>query len=444
MESNLVSPYIQSFFQITINSITLNNAIELVVIVLLLIASALISGSEVAYFSLKPADLNTLKEKNTDKAHLLLSLLDKSEKLLATILVANNFINIAIVIISTYLTSHLFVFESTGAQFLFQVIIITFILLLFGEIIPKLIANHKPVAFALLMTYPLKSIIWLFSPVTNILLKTSGIFKQLVPKQNQQFSIDELSHAIELTEDNLKDDEERILQSIVNFSNIEVRQIMKSRVDVIALSIKTPFNEVIETINKYGYSRIPVFQKDFDNVQGILFIKDLLPHLGKGQNFHWQSLIRPPYFIHESKKINELLQEFQAKKIHLAVIIDEYGGTSGIVTLEDILEEIIGEISDELDNDRRPYQLISKNKYVFEAKILLQDFCKILDIDFEIFNDINSDIESLAGLLLKIKGGFPEQNEIIRYKNLLFKIKSIDQRRIKEIIVEKLPTDESQ
>lgn len=430
-----------SFFSFTIHPITSDIVFGGMVVLLLLFISALISGSEVAFFSFSPQDIDSLKKEKSRKKDVVLKLVEKTDQLLATILITNTFVNIGIVILSSYLTNQIFDFsQSKVFGFIFQVVIITFFLLLFGEIMPKLVANHRPKVFALFMAYPLNFIFYVFKPFTNLLTHSTSIFKNLLPPK-EQISIDELSHALELTDDSFKR-EEKILQGIVNFANIEVKGIMRSRQDVILLNVSENLDEVTKKINQYGFSRIPVYQKSFDTVKGILFIKDLIPHLHKGKNFHWQSLIRPPYFVHETKKINELLQEFQAEKVHMAIVVDEYGGTSGIVTLEDILEEIVGEITDEFDKEDVGYERINDHKFVFQGKILLQDFAKVIDVNPEIFEEIRGDSDTLAGLILEIKGGFPEQNEMIKFENLIFRIKSIDQRRIKEIIVEIIPPDE--
>lgn len=424
------------FFEISLKPISFDIIIGSIMVVLLLFFSAVISGSEVAFFSLSPSVLEKFKKNPSRKKKIILNLLDKADYLLATILVANNLINVAIVILASFLTTMVFDFsKSPTFGFIFQIVGITFILLLFGEIIPKLIANYRAISFAKFMALPLNIVFVLFKPITTILTRTSTVFNKIGPSMKNQISMDELSHAIELTDD-LSNREEKILQGIVNFTNIEVKSIMRSRQNIISINTSENIEEVSAKIIENGYSRMPVYHKTFDNIKGILFIKDLLPHLKKDKNFHWQSLIRPPFFVHETKKINELLQEFQIKKVHLAIVVDEYGGTSGIVTLEDILEEIVGEINDEFDKEVAYYEKVNNHKYIFQAQVLLQDFAKILDINHEIFEEVRGDSDTLGGLILEIKGEFPEQNEIVRYKDFIFRIKSINQRRIKEIIVE--------
>ena len=430
-----------SFFSITIQPITADVILAGVVVLLLLFISAIISGSEVAFFSFSPQDIDTLRKEKSRKKEVVLSLVEKKDQLLASILITNNFVNIGIVILSSYLTNKIFNFsQSPVFGLLFQLVIITFLLLLFGEIIPKLIANNRPKRFALFMAYPLNITFIVLKPITRLLTRSTSLFKKLTPPK-ESISIDELSQALELTDDSFKR-EEKILQGVVNFTNIEVKSIMRSRQDVVAINLTETLEEITHKINKYGYSRFPVYQNSFDTVKGVLFIKDLLPHLHKGKNFHWQSLIRPPYFVYETKKINELLQEFQSEKVHIAIVVDEYGGTSGIVSLEDVLEEIVGEINDEFDKENIDFERVNENKYIFKGKTLLQDFAKITDVNPDIFEPVKGDSDTLAGLILEIKGGFPGQNEIIKFENFIFRIKSIDQRRIKEIIVERIPNKE--
>jgi len=400
--------------------------------VVLLFLSALVSGSEVAFFSLTPNDIENLKNSKSNVAKTALKLLESPRKLLATILVSNNFINIAIVILSTYLMNSLINFG--GSQiigFIIQVVLITFLLLLFGEIIPKVYANKYSSKFALSMAIPLQVLSFLFKPVTSILV-SSARFLDKYFKKKQSFSINDLSSALEIASDGL-DEEKEILKGIVEFGNTEVSEIMRPRVDVLAIDISSSFSDVLNNIVDDGYSRIPVFDKSFDDIKGILYIKDLLPHIQKKNNFHWQSLIRPPYFIPEKKKINDLLEELQKKKIHMAIVVDEYGGTSGIVTMEDIIEEIVGDISDEFDEDEVNFSKINKDNFLFDGKILLNDFYKIVDADNSVFDDIKGDADTLAGLILEIKGEFPKLYDKIVYKQFTFTIEEIDKRRIVKI-----------
>ncbi len=409
-------------------------------VILLLFFSALISGSEVAYFSLTGTHKQDLAEKNTKSSKIALELLRNPEKLLATILVANNFINVTIIIISTYITQPLLIaIESTAIKFLIQVVVLTFLLLLFGELMPKVYANQFPMKHALRMARPLRFVSKIFSPLSNILISSTNLINKRLKKRRQNLSMDELSHAIEMASEDLSE-EKTMLEGIVKFSNIQVREIMRPRVDVVALDIKYKLNTVISIIVDSGYSRIPVYQGNFDHIKGILYIKDLLPYLKVEDktSFSWQKLIREHYFVPEFKKISELLEEFQQKKIHMAIVIDEYGGSSGLVTMEDILEEIVGEISDESDHEALPYRQQKNDIWEFTASVSLNDFCKIMQCDFDIFNEIRGDADSLAGLVLEILGEMPSTDEIIEFADFQFKVTSVDNRRIKTIEVKKV------
>lgn len=405
------------------------------IVLFLLISSALVSGSEVAYFSLSPAELNKLRRSKLKIDQAVIRLLGIPDKLLATILVANNFINIGIVIISAFITSKLFNFSGPAAYgFIIQVIIITCLLLFFGEILPKVYASRYAVKFSKLMAKPLDISEKIFRPINSFLIYSTSIVNKKFMQKRKNISIAELSDALELTQHDISEDK-KILKGIVKFSNIYVKEIMKSRLDVVSVDITTKFKDLMSIINNSGYSRIPVYENTFDNIKGILYIKDLLPYIHKSGFFKWQSLIRPPYYIPESKKINDLLKEFQINKIHMAIVIDEYGGSSGIVTLEDILEEIVGEITDEYDYEESIYTKIDENQYIVEGKILLNDFYKILNISENVFDDIKGDADTLAGLLLELRGEIPGKDEKISYKNFVFKVISVDKRRIIKIHV---------
>jgi len=356
--------------------------------------------------------------------------------LLATILITNNFVNIAIVILFTYIFSTVIhITEAPWLEFLIQVVIVTFIILLFGEILPKLYANLFPVRVSLLMAYPMQFCTKIFYPVSSFLIISTSFVRKKLTKKRQNLSMEQLSDALDLAADDITE-EKTILEGIIKFGNIEVRGIMKSRLDVMAIDIHTRFSNLIQLVIDSGYSRIPVFSGSFDNIKGILYIKDLLPHLNKGDNFSWQSLIRPPYYVPENKKIDDLLHEFQTKKIHMAIVVDEYGGTSGIITLEDILEEIVGEISDEADEDDKIHQQIDNKTFIFDGKISLNDFYKITSIPDDLLDPVKGDADTLAGLILEIKGEFPKAGDKIHYNNLHFSIESVDKRRILQIRVE--------
>jgi len=395
----------------------------------------MISGSEVAFFSLSPGDIEKMQKKKTKINKLILKLLDIPERLLATILIANNFINVAIVILTAYVSNSLIDFSQAKILgIIFNVVFITFLLLLFGEILPKIYATLLPRKFAAFMAYPLLYLNGLFRPISSLLMYSTSFVNKRVGHRGHNISINDLSHALELTSSGMSEDK-NILKRIVKFGNIDVKEIMKSRVDVTVVDNKSSFSQLINIILESGYSRIPVFEDTFDNVRGVLYIKDLLPHLHKNDTFKWQELIRPPYFVPENKKINDLLTEFQTKKIHLALVIDEYGGTSGIVTLEDILEEIVGEITDESDDDEIIYSKQDNNNYIFEGKILLNDFFKITNIKDDVFDEVKGEADTLAGLILELRGEIPEKNSTVSYKNFNFRIESADKRRIKQIKV---------
>ncbi len=399
---------------------------------LLLLCSALISGSEVAFFSLNP---NNWQEKDIDKRQKVIKkLLHRPNYLLATILITNNFVNVAIIILSSYITASLFNFNSFPImEFIIQVVVVTFLLLLLGEVIPKVFANQNALAFASLMSTPINILSKLFNPVSSVLVATTSVIEKRFQNKGYQISVDELSTALDLAgENDTNEEEKRILRSIVEFGNIDVKEIMKSRVDVVAIEEQTSFKKVKELVISSGYSRIPVYKENFDTILGVLYIKDMLLHIKK-EKFDWTNLVRNPFFVPESKMIDDLLKEFQEKKIHLAVVVDEYGGTSGIVTLEDIIEEIVGEINDEFDDDGIMYSKLDNNNYIFEGKISLNDVLKTVDGEIDYFDEVKGDADTLAGLILELKGNIPEKGEVLVYKPYTFTIESVDQRRVKRV-----------
>jgi len=405
----------------------------ILIVVILLVGSALISGSEVAYFSLSPTDKQNLEDRSSRNSRAVLELIRKPERLLGTILITNNFINVGIVILSSFVMNKLIEFGSSKTlQFLVQVVVVTFSLLLFGEILPKLYANLYSSRFAQFMAYPLKFFGKLFYPISSLLIYSTSMVNRRLARKKLNISIDDLSEALELTSDNISEDK-NILEGIINFGNIDVKEIMKARIDVVSADIKTNLDELISIAIDSGYSRIPIYDKTFDNVKGILYIKDLLPHIQKSKNFKWQSLIRPLHYVPENKKIDDLLNEFQTKKIHMAIVVDEYGGTSGIITLEDIIEEIFGEITDESDEDEVFFNQISADEYLFNGKILLNDLYKILETEDDIFESVRGDADTLAGLILELKGDFPDKGEKTSFRNFVFIIEAVDRRRIKQI-----------
>lgn len=410
--------------------------IELIVLVFLLICSAFISGSEVAFFSLGPSNMDKLENNPSRNSYAALKLLDKPDELLSTILIANNFVNVSIVLLSAYISEQLFDFaENPVLGFILEVVIITFILLLFGEILPKVYATKANVKFTLIMSIPLTVCKKTFRPLSIFLIRSTSLVKRRTGQKDYGISKGELSEAISITSGENKEDE-KILKGIVKFGNIEAKEIMSPRIDIMAIDIKTPFRELIPPIIESGYSRIPVFSGTFDKVQGILYVKDILPHYHKPNSFNWQSLMRPPYFVPENKRINDLLEEFQTKKIHLAIVIDEYGGTSGIITLEDILEEIVGEIPDEHDSEDISFEKINDNIYIFEGKTLLNDFFKVVEIENDPFEEVRGDSDTLAGLILELTGEIPETGFSIDCKQFRFNILAADKRRIKKLRVE--------
>jgi gliding motility-associated protein GldE len=420
---------------IGINTPDFKIVIGLLVIIILLIGSALMSASEVAFFSLGPEDLENLKTNKDKKSKTVLKLYSNPEKLLSTVLVANNTVNIAIVLLAAFLSLRIFNFSSEPVLgFIINVVIITFLLLFFGEVMPKVYASRNHISIALFMAYPLTVLEKVFKPITSLLIFSSSFVKKRTGTRRSNISMDDLSDALEMTSEDFTEDE-KILKGIVNFGNINVSAIMCSRTDVTAIDIKYGFDKIVPIIINSGFSRIPVYSGSFDSVKGILYAKDVLPYTNNPGSFKWQALLRPPYFVPETKKINDLLKEFQTKKIHMAVVIDEYGGTSGIVTLEDILEEIVGEITDESDEDQLLFRKLDENTYIFEAKILLNDFCKVLDIDEKLFEEVRGESETLAGLILELTGEIPQKDQIIKYGDFIFRIESADRRRIKEIRV---------
>lgn len=407
----------------------------LIAVVVLLIASALVSGSEVAYFSLEPKDKQEIEKKKSRAYTYMKALLVNPEKLLATILISNNLVNVAIIIITSYLSSIMIDFgDRFVLKFIFQVIFITFLLLLFGEILPKVYASKHPLRFAAFMAYPLYFSQKLFYPLSALLMGSSSFIRKRF-QRNQVISIDDLSEAFDLTEKNLDEDKD-ILKGIVRFGSTDVSEIMRSRLDIVALDLTTHFKKLLQVVIDSGYSRIPVYDSDIDHIKGVLYIKDLLPFISESDDFQWQKLIRETYFVPESKKIDDLLEEFKVHKNHLAIVIDEYGGTSGLVTLEDILEEIIGEITDEFDDENTHYTRIDENHYIFEGRTLLNDFFKIVDEKDDYFDEERGDADTLAGLILEQTESMPGKHFQLTIKNYQFTIESVDERRIKQIKVQ--------
>ncbi len=411
----------------------------LLALALLVFLSALVSGSETAFFSLKPVDMDALKNKHGKKGEKVLRLLEKPKELLATVLISNNFINVGIVILSTYFSSLLFNLKAYPVgSFIIQVVVITSVILIFGEILPKILANKNPAPFAMFMAQPVRVLITLFKPLSAVLVSSTSMIDKKIGRKGYNISYSELSDAIDITVDSSTPEEEKmILKGIATFGEKEASEIMRSRVNVTALEINTPYEEVLKTVVESGFSRIPVYEETFDKVKGILYIKDLLPDFDKGAGKNWTKLLRKPFFVPENKKINDLLQEFREKKIHMAIVVDEYGGTSGIITLEDIIEEIVGEINDEFDVDDEQYRYrqVSDNTYIFEAKVPLNDVCRILKLDDNYFDDVRGEADSLGGLILEAQGTIPPVGTSLQIKDFQMDILSADERKIEEVKV---------
>ena len=406
----------------------------LVVSLFLLLMSAFASGSEIAFFSLTPKDLSELDSDNV-KDRKILMLRDDSERTLATILITNNFINVTIIMLLNYFFSQIVDFGTAyWLHFLVVTVLLTFLLLLFGEIIPKVYSRVSPLAFCRRVVNGILFFRQLFWPIGTLLLGSGIIAERFVQRREYDISADELEQALDMTDKEEIRDEKEMLEGIIRFSDEMVKEIMTSRQDIVDIDIKSSFKDVIDNIVENNYSRIPVYQRSIDNIRGILYIKDLLPHIGKANSFRWQTLIRPAHFVPETKKIDDLLREFQTNKVHIAIVVDEFGGTSGIITLEDILEEIVGEISDEYDEEDNGYVKLDYKTYVFEGKTKIVDLCRILSLDDDYFEKFD-EADTLAGLLLELKGDFPGIHEKFEFGNLIFEILKKEQRRIARVKV---------
>ena len=419
-----------------LHSIDFEFLFGIIAIVVLLACSAFISGSEVALFSLSQKDIDDISNKDYNSGTLISRLLEKPKKLLATILVANNFVNIAIVIIFSSFSGRLFNgIESSVLRFVLEVVVVTFFILLFGEVLPKIYANRNNMEFAKKVAIPISIMNNILSPISVPMRNGILFIEKKLNVQKGNFSVDQLSQALELTSQNdTTDGEQKILEGIVTFGNTEVRQVMSPRIDVFALNIEESFVQVMPKIVEKGYSRIPVYKENIDQIEGILFIKDLIPYIDS-EDFDWTKLLRQPFFVPENKKLDDLLKDFQGMKSHLAVVVDEYGGTSGIISLEDVLEEIVGDISDEFDDEDLIYSQIDDKNFLFEGKISLKDFYRIIEVDENEFESKKGEAETLAGFLLEISGNFPKKRQKITFHNLIFTIENVDKRRIKQIKV---------
>jgi gliding motility-associated protein GldE len=409
---------------------------SIIILLILLFLSALISGAEVAFFSLSKEDLTKASESKSNVQKIVVELLENPQKLLATILISNNFVNILVVLIFAYLGNTIFSkITPIELKFGVEVILVTFLILLFGEVLPKIYATRNALKFASFMALPLKLVSWiLYYPLSLPLMGLSNIIENNLGKKKSNLSVEKLSQALELTSNEATtDDEHKILQGIVNFGNTETSQIMVPRIDIFALSFEDEYSKVLNKIVEKGFSRNPIYKENIDEIIGVLYAKDLLPYL-KEENFNWQQLIREPYFVPENKKLDDLLKEFQEKKNHLAIVVDEYGGTSGIITLEDVIEEIVGDISDEYDEEDLTYTKLNDTTYLFEGKTNLKDFYKILEIsNTEVFEENKGESETIAGFILEVCGKFPKKKEIINFHHYSFKVQAMDNKRIKQV-----------
>ncbi|TDD99325.1 gliding motility-associated protein GldE [Flavobacterium cellulosilyticum] len=405
-----------------------------VAIVALLICSALVSGAEVALFSLTQKDVDDTLINDPTKGKIIAELLEKPKKLLATLLVANNFINIGVVILFAYIGKNLFSdLNSPVLKFVIEVILVTFLILLFGEVLPKVYASRNNIVFSKMIAIPIGILDKVLSPISLPMRKLTIYLHNKLGKQKTNFSVNQLSQALELTDkEESSSEEKKILEGIVTFGNTDTKQVMSPRTDIFALDIDDTFEEIYAKIIANGFSRIPVYKDNIDQIEGVLFVKDLLPHINK-KTFDWKTLIREPFFVPENKKIDNLLKEFQTMKSHLAIVVDEYGGTSGLVSLEDIIEEIVGDISDEFDGNNVNYTKINDKNYLFEGKTNLKDFYRVIDVDEELFDLKKGEAETLAGFLLEILGNFPKKNQVVQFENCLFTVEAVDKKRIIQI-----------
>ncbi|WP_075348688.1 gliding motility-associated protein GldE [Algoriphagus marinus] len=407
------------------------------IFILLLICSALVSGSEVAFFSLSNEDLEEIGESNSPNGKKVLELIESPKKLLSTILILNNLINIGIVTLTTFVAWSIFGTNATGiVVILIQTVGVTFAIVFFGEIVPKVYANKAKKEFSLIMSPSIAFFSTILKPISVFLMAFSDVLEKRIKKKGYSLSVNELNQALELTTEDTPSEEKDILRGIVNFGTLTVKQVMRSRMDITAVDVDIDFHELMDRINKSGYSRIPVYEETIDNILGILYIKDLLPHIEQEEDFAWRELIRKSFYVPENKKVDTLLKDFQQKRVHMAIVVDEYGGTSGLVTLEDLIEEIIGEINDEFDDrDEFLFQEIDSSTFIFEGKVSLNDFCKKLELDSQIFDEVKGESESLGGLLLELNSKFPKNGTKIQFEDFEFTILAMDSRKIKKVKV---------
>lgn len=420
----------------SVSTVDTNLIIGIIGIFVLLFCTAMIAATEVAFFSLSQKDLNDLGQKNPSKYAIINQLLSKPKKLLATILVANNFLHIAVVILFSFSLDKLFsTITIPVLKFVVEVIFVTFLILLFGEVLPKVYASRNNVKFASFIAYPLLILDKILSPVSIPMRSLTIFIQEKLGKQKTNFSVDQLSQALELTStEDTTQEEQKLLEGIVSFGNTDTKQVMSPRIDLFALEIEESFAEIFPKVIEKGYSRIPVYKDNIDHIEGVLFVKDLIPHINK-KEFDWKTLIREPFFVPENKKLDDLLKDFQRMKSHLAIVVDEYGGTSGLVSLEDVIEEIVGDISDEFDDENINYSKIDDRNYLFEGKINLKDFYRIIEVREDTFEIRKGEAETLAGFILEILGNFPKKGQKIHFENCLFTIEVVDKKRVKQIKV---------
>ncbi len=428
--------YSSALLSILVKPFSFSIGISIAIMLVLLVLVALVSAAESAFFSLTPTDMDELKSSDDKLDIKIQEIIEVPKRILATVLISINFINIAIVMLSTFVMEELFDFsQSPTLGFVIQVVAVTFLILLVGEVIPKIYATQNPLHTSRRLFYFLKFLQRLFYPVSSFLIFSTKLLDKVIKPKTHNISVDELSQALELTNDeDITEEDHKILKGIVKFGNTDVKQIMKPRMDVTAFEYNTKFKKLLEESTHHGFSRFPIYKDgSLDNISGVLYAKDLLQHIDKDDNFNWQSIIRPPFYVPENKKIDDLLREFQFKKIHMAIVVDEYGGTSGIVTFEDIIEEIVGEINDEFDDDDLTYSKLDDNNYVFEGKAALNDVYRILEINGDDFEDEKGEADTIAGFLIEIEGRIPVKNDVIQFKNLRFTVESADSRKVKRV-----------
>lgn len=429
------SDILSTISYISIKTFSTAILLELILLATLLIISALISGSEVAFFSLKPKQIKQMEDSNAKAEQFVQKLISTPERLLATILITNNFVNIGIIILSTFITGGMLHFEKDWFKFVFEVVFVTFLILLFGEIIPKVYANQNNKAFSKMMSFPLFYLQKIFYPLSTLLIKSTSLVNKRFT-QSQKISMEDISTAIDITDKNVAIDRQ-ILKGAIEFGNADVKEIMTPRVDVVAISAHDKFTKVMQTIVDYGFSRIPVYEDTLDKIKGIIVAKDLIKHINQTADYAWQKHIRKPFYVPEFKKIDDLLQEFRLNRTHLAIVSDEFGGMSGLVTMEDILEEIVGEIKDEFDEPENAFITIDKNNFIFDGKFPIKEIVKILNKETNFFESHKGESETIAGFVLELNGDFPQTNQIINYKDIILKIENVSKRRIIKIKITK-------